>query len=254
MLGNSGTIHLLRLVAVDTTNRNQYQSSGNSQYEVILAGLSNVYSSYIATTEEYQLQRYEGASTIYGQYTLPAYVQQFAKLTWSLVQKRKLDPGPAAPYFVGKLLSLVPKVIYDTAPLGKRFGSVLKQPQAVYYNKNDTVEVRFVTASPRNNIRSNGTYLTVEKLNEKLRKWEILYTDANWETKFVWKRSGFFTWLLGQSDAIITWTVSSIDGSCTPANFNLLSLISLHRVIISKLKVVSVRQKFSDYFLQSTTD
>lgn len=42
----------------------------NRQVHVILAGLANTYSNYIATIEEYQLQRYEGGSTLFGPYTL----------------------------------------------------------------------------------------------------------------------------------------------------------------------------------------
>lgn len=38
----------------------------NSAY-VVVAGPSNTYSHYITTREEYSIQRYEGASTIYGQ-------------------------------------------------------------------------------------------------------------------------------------------------------------------------------------------
>ena len=37
---------------------------------VILAGLANTYSNYVATFEEYQIQRYEGGSTLFGPYTL----------------------------------------------------------------------------------------------------------------------------------------------------------------------------------------
>lgn len=42
---------------------------------VVLAGLTNTYSSYITTFEEYGVQRYEGASTIFGPHTLDAYIQ-----------------------------------------------------------------------------------------------------------------------------------------------------------------------------------
>ena len=42
---------------------------------VVIAGLSNTYSSYVATREEYQAQRYEGSSTIFGPHTLDAYIQ-----------------------------------------------------------------------------------------------------------------------------------------------------------------------------------
>uniref|UniRef100_T1HTG1 Neutral ceramidase n=6 Tax=Rhodnius TaxID=13248 RepID=T1HTG1_RHOPR len=47
---------------------------------VIIAGLCNTYSDYITTPEEYQVQRYEGASTIFGPHTLTIYLNQFSKL------------------------------------------------------------------------------------------------------------------------------------------------------------------------------
>ena len=43
--------------------------------QVVLAGLTNTYASYITTWEEYQVQRYEGAFTLYGPHTLDAYIQ-----------------------------------------------------------------------------------------------------------------------------------------------------------------------------------
>ncbi len=41
----------------------------------MIAGLTNTYSSYITTREEYAAQRYEAASTIFGPSTLDAYIQ-----------------------------------------------------------------------------------------------------------------------------------------------------------------------------------
>ncbi len=46
-----------------------------SDVVVVIAGLSNTYSSYVATREEYRAQRYEGSSTIFGPHTLDAYIQ-----------------------------------------------------------------------------------------------------------------------------------------------------------------------------------
>eukprot|EP00064_Thunnus_orientalis_P019187 superscaffoldBa00004687_g19302 len=54
--------------------------------EVVIAGLSNVYTHYITTYEEYQLQRYEGASTIYGPHTLSAYLQKYRGLARAIAQ------------------------------------------------------------------------------------------------------------------------------------------------------------------------
>lgn len=54
---------------------NEFHSAGGLDVEVVIAGLTNTYSSYITTFEEYQEQRYEGASTLYGPHTLQAYIQ-----------------------------------------------------------------------------------------------------------------------------------------------------------------------------------
>ena len=37
---------------------------------IVIAGLSNIYTHYITTVEEYNAQRYEAASVIYGENTL----------------------------------------------------------------------------------------------------------------------------------------------------------------------------------------
>ena len=46
---------------------------GDDAY-VVIAGPANTYAHYVATREEYAVQRYEGASTIFGQWTLNAYM------------------------------------------------------------------------------------------------------------------------------------------------------------------------------------
>ncbi|CAG0885332.1 unnamed protein product [Cyprideis torosa] len=52
----------------------------------VTAGLCNTYSDYIATFEEYQIQRYEAASTIYGPHTLAAYEDQYRNLAMQLME------------------------------------------------------------------------------------------------------------------------------------------------------------------------
>ena len=63
-----------------------WKTSRKPEYKVVLAGLSNVYTHYIATYEEYQRQRYEAASTIFGPHSLQAYQQQYAMLAERLIQ------------------------------------------------------------------------------------------------------------------------------------------------------------------------
>jgi len=53
---------------------------------VVISALANTYIDYVTTPEEYNVQRYEGASTIYGPYTLPAFIQEFKKLAAALAK------------------------------------------------------------------------------------------------------------------------------------------------------------------------
>ncbi len=71
---------------------------------VVIAGLTNSYSSYITTFEEYQIQRYEAASTIFGPHTLEGYIQKFVELAGERLLcflLLALDCGqPYFPYFL----------------------------------------------------------------------------------------------------------------------------------------------------------
>jgi neutral ceramidase len=67
---------------------------------VVVAGYANSYASYVTTFEEYQLQRYEGGSTLFGQWTLGAYQTAFDDLATALhtrADERTIEPGPRPP-------------------------------------------------------------------------------------------------------------------------------------------------------------
>nr|CDS19729.1 neutral ceramidase [Echinococcus granulosus] len=149
---------------------------------IALAGLSNLYTHYVTTFEEYQIQRYEGASTIFGPHTLQAYVEQFVKLTEAMINKKLLSPGPQPPFPLSRLPSFSLPPFYDAHPPFRKFGSIWKPPKAIYSKSDGIVEVSFVTGDPRNDLRTNSTFLTVEK-QLKPHQWEVVYTDADWETK-----------------------------------------------------------------------
>uniref|UniRef100_L7JMZ5 Neutral ceramidase n=1 Tax=Pyricularia oryzae (strain P131) TaxID=1143193 RepID=L7JMZ5_PYRO1 len=64
------------------TERNDADGNEDSDSEqlspiVVLGGPANSYTHYITTEEEYGIQRYEGASTLYGPHTLDAYINGF---------------------------------------------------------------------------------------------------------------------------------------------------------------------------------
>ena len=53
-----------------------------------IAGLSNSYSHYVTTFEEYQAQRYEAASTLYGTFSTSHHLNTLQDLTLSLVTNK----------------------------------------------------------------------------------------------------------------------------------------------------------------------
>lgn len=167
--------------------KQELQSGGAFEdLEVVIAGLSNVYTHYITTFEEYQVQRYEAASTIFGPHTLSAYIQQFTQLSRAIREDSDLDPGPEPPFFTSKLFSLLPPPTVDKKPENTSFGDVLEQVYPLY-RPGDVASVTFVSGNPRHSgdIRDR-TFVTVEKFDNNTNTWAVVHTDASWETRFHW--------------------------------------------------------------------
>mmetsp|Transcript_18634 Transcript_18634/g.43191 ORF Transcript_18634/g.43191 Transcript_18634/m.43191 type:complete len:350 (+) Transcript_18634:34-1083(+) len=87
---------------------------------VTIAGLANTYTHYIATREEYDAQRYEAASTLYGPHTLEAYIQEFERITRDLLWGAP-SATQAAPRDLSRhQISLLPPVEFDTIGIGRK--------------------------------------------------------------------------------------------------------------------------------------
>ncbi|KAL3142319.1 hypothetical protein ABBQ38_002661 [Trebouxia sp. C0009 RCD-2024] len=171
---------------------------------ITIAGLTNTYSSYVTTFEEYQAQRYEGASTIFGPHTLDAYIQEFLRLADDMMGGRPTESGPTPPNMIKNQWSFLPPVVIDTAPIGSHFGTVVHDVLKNPYQVNDTVTVTFQSACPRNNVRTGDTFLAVQKLQEDTGQWITVYTDNDISTKFHWQRPHM---LSSESTATVTWKI-----------------------------------------------
>lgn len=184
--------------------RNVIAKTAPEARKVVIAGLSNIYSDYIATPEEYQAQRYEAASTIFGPHTLDIYLNKYVELTEALISSKSIPQGPEPPDLSSQLISLVPPVLWDSAPWGHEFGDCLKQPFK-QYSYGDVVMAQFVSGHPRNSIRHGRWYATVERLeSEEDDAWTTVFTDADWETKYTWIRDSK---VMGTSRAEIEWEI-----------------------------------------------
>ncbi|KAE8324452.1 Neutral/alkaline nonlysosomal ceramidase [Aspergillus sergii] len=175
---------------------------------VVLASPADSYAHYVTTEEEYTVQRYEGASTLYGPNQLAAYVNlSLAYLPYlgvpnAVAQLPKLPEGPRPPVTTNYSLAFVPGVAFDSPPVGHSFGDVLSSSTPYFYMVGDYVSATFVGANPRNDLRLEKTYAAVEMNIDGI--WEVVRTDADWNLVFEWKQTNV---LLGTSQVTLTWHI-----------------------------------------------
>jgi neutral ceramidase len=172
---------------------------------VVLGGPANTYSHYITTPEEYAVQRYEGASTLYGPNTLDAFIDLTQRFLPQLASSSKSTPnksrGPHPPILVNDSLSFIRPVVVDRPPVFKNFGDV-KEDVRPSYRAGDTIEAIFVGANPRNDYRLGGTFAAVERFDPALDTWERVRDDSDWSLVYEWTRT---SGVLGTSEVKVSW-------------------------------------------------
>jgi len=130
---------------------------------MVIAGLANGYADYTVTYEEYQAQRYEGASTIFGPHQLNAYIQEFTNLAHGMATGSIPAGDPAPDDFSSKLINTGKGLSTDYLPEGASvFGSIMSDAKSSY-KAGDVAEVEFAGANGLNNLRHQGTFMEVQR-------------------------------------------------------------------------------------------
>lgn len=174
------------------------KSSGISN--LVLATYANAYSGYVTTKEEYDIQHYEGASTHFGPYTLMALQQEFGKLAKALKENRNIPSGPIPRDLSSEQTNLQTGVVTDTQPMPWiPFGSTQTDVDS-NYKPGSTVKVIFWGAHPKNNLRTQGTFLEVQRKESD--KWITIFNDNDTCTIYEWKRD-----FIANSKIIISWNI-----------------------------------------------
>ncbi|KAJ0087563.1 hypothetical protein Patl1_09439 [Pistacia atlantica] len=171
--------------------KNTLITNGNGEFgndtQIVIAGLTNTYSQYITTFEEYAHQRYEAASTLYGPYTLSAYIQEFNELAKAMAKGEQIMKGPSPPDLSSVQLSLLINPTGDSPPPGVKFGDIkqdINQPKTGSFQKGDKPSATFWSADPRYDLLTEGTYAVVEMLQGQ--QWIPVYDDDDFNLFFKW--------------------------------------------------------------------
>lgn len=173
---------------------------------VVIAGLSNSYSHYVTTKEEYASQQYEGASTLFGPNTLLGYQQIYADLARSMSENTPLyfSKGSSQPQFPPlPKTNLLLATSADGTAASEHLGMVLLQPPK-RVARGTPVQAQFRAGNPRNNFLTQRSFLEVQKMNDGA--WQTVADDSDFSTQFIWKKA-FSLFCPECSTAVVEWSV-----------------------------------------------
>ncbi len=152
---------------------------------VVIAGLANEYVNYLTTREEYSSQQYEGASTLFGPWSLAAVQQEVRRLALTLRDGAPAPEGPATPPDATPALVRPAYVPSDLPGSGGNFGDLVSDVPTTAA-PGDAVRAEFQAGHPRNDLRVQSSYVYAERMTGP-DQWEIVATDRDPELAFVWK-------------------------------------------------------------------
>jgi len=154
---------------------------------VILAGYANSYAGYVATREEYQLQRYEAASTHFGEWTETAWRQNFRGLARAMRDAQTVERGTAPPDLRDLPRRIDPTPAVDVIPLRAEFGQFTTQP-ATTITPGQQIRATWYSGHPNRNLRLQDSWFLIQRRVGAA--WETVARDEDVETKLHWELRG----------------------------------------------------------------
>jgi neutral ceramidase len=124
---------------------------------VVIQGYSNGYAQYVTTKAEYELQHYEGSSTLFGPNTLQAIKEKSAELATALVTGVAPESAEPPPIIFPRIKAKGPKE-HDKAPRGRKLDESNKTltPAADRYSPGDRVVVEYFGGDARRRQRTTN--------------------------------------------------------------------------------------------------
>ncbi len=147
---------------------------------VAVAGYANDYVGYVATPEEYQVQHYEGAATLYGPWTQAGYQQEFARLAADIAAGRASTSHEPPPDVRGSIRPTPLGTATDDPPTGGAYGETASDVH-VAYSGGEKVTASFWCGHPQNGYRPDRRYAMIERKVDD--GWQRVALDGDWEVK-----------------------------------------------------------------------
>jgi len=169
--------------------------------KAVIAGLANTYTGYITTNEEFQAQHYEGASTAFGPNTLAAYQQEFFNMADAIKSGFDVSDDKQPRDRTNDIRFNRPGVVTDSKHFWERFGKVLSDAES-RYDRGETATVSFRGGHPKNNLKTQDSFLMIQKWQNGA--WVDYLSDSDWNTEYRWSRDG-----LDRSIVDISWRIPS---------------------------------------------
>ena len=153
---------------------------------VVISGYANDYAGYVAKREEYEVQQYEGAATLFGPWTEAAYEQEFARLAADLHAGRP-SASHEAPLDVRGTAHVTPLgTPFDRDPPDAKFGDVVADAAGPYH-RGQQVKVSFWTGNPLNAYKPTRQYAHIERMDGD--QGRSVAVNGDWEVKCFWSQA-----------------------------------------------------------------
>lgn len=191
--------------------------------DVIIASLSNGFAGYLATPEEYSVQHYEGAFTLYGPRTLSVYLNKLlpANLqTTGSLQADELNNQQARDHFA-KLAAMPDDLPAALRSVGQRAwrdnkvnfqldyarsGEIITEP-ATHYQIGDFVTARLIMSDlnnlPAGNRDDHGHNDIIQLQKWHGAGWQVVATEASPQIRLDFRHDDILT-VTAQTDLLIT--------------------------------------------------
>jgi len=177
---------------------------GDKISEIVLSGLTNDFSGYITTPEEYGTQNYEGGHTLHGSQSLNALRQEFHAMSLEIKTGRKnlafeniLEPVDLS----SKIQPLPIPYTNEISDEPKR----IIQPNANQYTLGDVISCRVSAANPNVGFPNVKSYIWIEQKNGS--NWNPVRSDADYDTYFSFQKRSL--WGISEGSLEIRWETQS---------------------------------------------